>query len=121
MRQAWVWLGVLTWIMLLPLVWLLVHDRPEAVGLRPDGGGSPSSAGVQAQAGTITGLTRAEALRQPAFYIIGAGLFSLSMLVTTIAGGRVEVMVSSVTLDLASSVMATRSRKVSDSMVLTMS
>ena len=37
-RMAWVVLGVVTWAMLLPPVLLLVFDRPEALGLRPDGG-----------------------------------------------------------------------------------
>ena len=36
-RMAWVVLGVVTWVMLLPPVLLLVFDRPEALGLRPDG------------------------------------------------------------------------------------
>ena len=36
-RMAWVVLGVATWAMLLPPVLLLVFDRPEALGLRPDG------------------------------------------------------------------------------------
>ena len=36
-RMAWVVLGVVTWAMLLPPVLLLVFDRPEALGLRPDG------------------------------------------------------------------------------------
>ena len=36
-RMAWVVLGVVTWAMLLPPVLLLVFDRPETLGLRPDG------------------------------------------------------------------------------------
>ena len=36
-RIAWVVLGVVTWAMLLPPVLLLVFDRPETLGLRPDG------------------------------------------------------------------------------------
>ena len=36
-RMAWVVLGVATWAMLLPPVLLLVFDRPETLGLRPDG------------------------------------------------------------------------------------
>ena len=36
-RMAWVVLGVVTWAMLLPPVLLLVFDRPEVLGLRPDG------------------------------------------------------------------------------------
>ena len=35
-REAWFWLGVSSWILLLPILWL-VRNRPEDVGLRPDG------------------------------------------------------------------------------------
>ena len=39
-REAWLWLGVSSWALLLPVLWL-VRNRPEDVGLRPDGAPSP--------------------------------------------------------------------------------
>jgi sugar phosphate permease len=92
-RQAWVWLGVLTWVMLLPPVLLLVRDRPEDVGLRPDGAlvPEPQASEEQAQPEVVVGLTRAEAARTPAFYIICIGLFSLSMLVTSLHFFQVSI------------------------------
>ena len=39
-REAWLWLGLSTWALLFPVLWL-VRNRPEDVGLRPDGGPSP--------------------------------------------------------------------------------
>ena len=36
-REAWLWLGLSSWALLLPVLWL-VRNRPEDVGLRPDGG-----------------------------------------------------------------------------------
>ena len=36
-RQAWVWLGASTWVLLLPAVLFLVHNRPENLDLAPDG------------------------------------------------------------------------------------
>ncbi|SVC94984.1 uncharacterized protein METZ01_LOCUS347838, partial [marine metagenome] len=51
------------------------------VGLRPDGREMKETAG---DSKIIEGLSLSEALRTPAFYIICCGLFSLSMLVTSL-------------------------------------
>lgn len=80
-REAWIWLGVWTWVMLIPVALLFLHNKPEDVGLRPDGE-APLAEGATAP--PATGHTRAEALRMPAFYLIVAGMFSLSMLVTSL-------------------------------------
>ena len=79
-RATWIWLGVATWVMLLPPIVLLAYDRPEQLGLRPDG----VVDGAAGAALPVTGMTLAQALRTPAFYIISVGLFSLSMLVTAL-------------------------------------
>jgi MFS family permease len=80
-RQAWVWLGVMTWVLLLPAVLLLVHNKPADMDLRPDGEAAPAPG--QAPVDDL-GLTLHQALRTPAFYIIATGLFSLSSLVTAL-------------------------------------
>ena len=84
-RQAWVVLGVLTWITMLPPIVFLVHDKPEDVGLAPDGLARPASAeGPAETAPELSGLTLSEALRTPSFYIVALGLFAISMLVTSL-------------------------------------
>ena len=80
-RQTWVWLGAATWIVLLPPILLLAYSRPEEVGLEPDGG---DGGGTARKSLAVSGLTLSEALRTPAFYIITASLFLLSMLVTAL-------------------------------------
>ena len=35
-REAWLWLGISSWALLLPILWF-VRNRPEDLGLRPDG------------------------------------------------------------------------------------
>ena len=80
-RQTWVWIGIATWVLLLPPVLLLLFSKPEEVGLQPDGIETKESTG---EPSGLTGLSLAEALRTPAFYIICCGLFSLSMLVTAL-------------------------------------
>lgn len=36
-REAWVWLGFMIWVLMLPLLWLLVFDKPKPLKLLPDG------------------------------------------------------------------------------------
>ena len=91
-RMAWVVMGAATWL-LLPPVLLLIFDRPEALGLRPDG-----SAGDEATArtkpgpdGAVVGLTLPEARRTGAFWIILASNCSFSALVTAMFFHQVSV------------------------------
>ena len=39
-REAWLWLGISSWALLLPILWF-IRNRPEDVGLRPDGEPAP--------------------------------------------------------------------------------
>jgi MFS family permease len=90
-REAWVWLGVMTWVLLLPLLWLVAHDRPEPLGLRPDGE-KPETAEEQARGPrALAGITLAAAMRTPAFWIIAAGLFAPAMLITSLFFFQVSV------------------------------
>lgn len=88
-RWAWVALGLLTWLLLLPPVLLLLHDRPEDKGLRPDGDAAPQ----QGQAApALDGLTLAEGLRVPAFYLVTAGWLAIAGLVTTLHFYQVSIL-----------------------------
>jgi MFS family permease len=80
-REAWIWLGISTWIMLIPPILLFLYSKPSDVGLRPDGEAALAADRV---APPVAGYTRAEALRMPPFYLIIAGMSSLSMLVTSL-------------------------------------
>ena len=82
-REAWLWLGLITWLLLLPLILVLVQNKPEDLGLVPDGsdadhrtGGNPAARPADA------GLTVKQALRTPAFWIIALSFATFSMLVT---------------------------------------
>ena len=90
-RQAWVWLGASTWALLLPAVLFLVHNRPENLDLAPDGD-PPMTTEVGAAASAKHGLTLREALATPAFWILSAGLFGLSMLVTSLHFFQVSIL-----------------------------
>ena len=97
-RQAWLWLGVATWVLLVPPLLMIVVNRPEDIGLRPDGA-APAAVLPDAEKGADAkapddeerSLTLRLALRTPAFYIISTGLFWLSMLVTALHFHQVEI------------------------------
>lgn len=80
-RQAWIGLGLMTWVLMLPVLFLVVHDKPEDLGLSPDNEDPEASGGASH---ALTGPTRAEALRHPSFYILCFSWFALSGLVTTL-------------------------------------
>ena len=96
-REAWIWLGAITWVLLLPVVVVFVHNRPEDLGLRPDGalprGPGVDHAGVASHLADV-GLTLRQAVRTSAFYIIAAGLFALSMLLTALNFFQISIFVA---------------------------
>lgn len=87
-RTAWVLLGVMTWLLMMPPL-LLVYDKPEAIGLAIDG------AQVSADSGSDTpteGLELPQAKRESAFYILCAVWFVVGGLVTVLHFFQVSVL-----------------------------
>ena len=91
-REAWVVIGVLTILSIVPLSALFIRRMPEDVGLLPDGDAHKQSADVsevevtQASLSTEYDWTLGEALRTPALWLIiaahtigGVGLSGLPM------------------------------------------
>jgi MFS family permease len=91
-RAAWLWLGVLTWLLLPPIV-LLVQNKPEDMGLRSDGAAAPGPGpdGAGAAQGAEVGLTVKEATRTGAFWITAFALATFSMLVTALFFHQVSI------------------------------
>ncbi|MCG8355908.1 MAG: MFS transporter, partial [Kiloniellales bacterium] len=89
-RTAWFVLGATTWLLMLPPVLLLVHNRPEDLGLRPDG--APEPKGEEDGGEALDGLTLREALRTATFYILSLGWFAIAMLVTTLHFYQVTIL-----------------------------
>lgn len=84
-RQSWVMLGMLSMVLLVPLMFLFAYDRPEQLGLEPDGGlADPSDDKARLRASADVGMTRNEAIRTPTFWIIAFGLMSLAGLITAL-------------------------------------
>ena len=92
-RVAWLWLGVLTWMLLIPPILLFVQNKPEDLGLRPDGAsrlGQGLNGAAPPQAAEV-GLTVKQALRTPAFWITALALATMSMLVTALFFHQVSI------------------------------
>ena len=92
-RQSWFLLGLTTWVLLVVPILFLVINKPEDVGLQPDGivvEMETDSNGVKKDV-EITGLSISEALKTPAFYILSAGMFLLSMMVTSLHFFQVSI------------------------------
>jgi MFS family permease len=90
-RESWFWLGILTWALLVPLIAVLVQNKPEDIGLAPDGGAAPAAGSAGGAYDMNVGLTLASATRTATFWIIALGLASLSMLVTGLFFHQVSV------------------------------
>lgn len=84
-RVAWVWVGLFTWTLVIPVALVFVRSRPEAVGLHPDGQ-APENRDAAAEAGQGAGeqasWTVGEALRTPQFWIMALANSVPSMLIT---------------------------------------
>ncbi len=97
-RTAWLWLGVITWVLLLPGVFFLVQNKPEDLGLQPDGAGRAPIGGAGRDSpgagGADVGLTSRQALATSTFWIIAASLSTFSMLVTGLFFHQVSIFES---------------------------
>jgi MFS family permease len=92
-RQAWIWLGVSTWVLMVPIVFFLLQDAPESIGLLPDGERNIEHDDKQTvnKHGAEFGFTLKEALATSTFYIVAAALCTMSMLVTALHFFQVSI------------------------------
>ncbi|MEL0093606.1 MAG: MFS transporter [Pseudomonadales bacterium] len=84
-RAAWVWLGVLSFCLMVPVTWAM-RSRPEDYGLFPDGLSEAdylSDQGERARVEAEGAYTRNQALRTLSFYalVVAFGFFSINIVV----------------------------------------
>ena len=91
-KYAWVILGISTWIIMVPSLYILAWNSPESVGLRPDG--TNKSGFAQNDLKEIEGLNLSEAMKERSFYILSAMWFGMAMLVTTLHFYQVTILTS---------------------------
>ena len=91
-KFAWVFLGVSTWIIMVPTLYILAWNTPERVGLLPDGDKRAES--INDKNEPIEGLDLTQALKEKSFYILSAMWFGMAMLVTTLHFYQVTILTS---------------------------
>ena len=92
-RETWIWLGLATW-MLLPLLALLVQNKPEDLGLRPDGVSVVNGARADGQTSENSpdvGLTLNEAIHTWTFWTIAAAVSTMALVVTGIFFHQISI------------------------------
>ena len=77
-KYAWIILGVSTWIIMVPALFILAWNNPENIGLKPDGVKKSNLKNDEVEA--IEGLNLTEALKENSFYILAAMWFGMAML-----------------------------------------
>ena len=85
-RQSWVWLGLCCWGLLIVPALLLVHSRPERLGLHPDGVAPPADEPKPPPAAppeSSDDETLAGALHTRAFWIFAVVMASFSVVATS--------------------------------------
>lgn len=92
-RWALVLLGLLVWLVMLPVSLLFFKDRPEIYGLQPDGDTPAllSPVGARDAEGSERNWTLAEARRTGVFWLFGAGMTVLTMILAGLVFHQVSL------------------------------
>lgn len=86
-RTAWFGLGLMTWLMMVPVLLVVVWDKPSLLGMHPDN--EPLAEGATAP--ELTGPTLPEAIRHRSFYLLCLAWFGFSSLVTSLHFHQVNI------------------------------
>ena len=101
-KYAWIILGISTWIIMVPALFILAWNNPENIGLKPDGIKKSNFKNDEVEA--IEGLNLTEALKENSFYILAAMWFGMAMLVTTLHFYQVTILTNQgITTEFAAS------------------
>jgi MFS family permease len=89
-RGAYVALGVMVWVLLIPAAILVVRNRPEEVGLHPDGAPGPVE-----EPGVVETLGRRGFLRvvaSPDFWFLATSLAAVPFVVTALVFHQISIL-----------------------------
>lgn len=86
-RAVWAGEGIFVWLTVIPLALLVFRDRPASLGQVTDGARTADEA-----AHVEVGVTRAQALRTPVFWLVAAAVSTSGMLATAIAFHQISLL-----------------------------
>ncbi|MGB3683674.1 MAG: MFS transporter [Rubrobacteraceae bacterium] len=89
-REAYVALGIMVWVLLIPASILIVRNRPEAVGLHPDGSAGP----VEEPGGEGSEEHRGSrrVLLSPDFWLLAVPLAAVPFAVTALVFHQISIL-----------------------------
>ena len=89
-REAYIALGMMVWVLLIPAALLVVRDRPETVGLNPDG--DPEPAPETAENTSATDEGRRRVLISPDFWLLAIPLAAVPFVVTALVFHQISIL-----------------------------
>jgi MFS family permease len=89
-REAYVALGLMVWVLLIPAAILVVRNRPEEVGLHPDGAPEP----VEEPGGdeAVEGRTFWRVVASPDFWFLALALAAVPFVVTALVFHQISIL-----------------------------
>jgi MFS family permease len=89
-REAYVALGVMVWVLLIPAAVLIVRNRPEDVGLHPDGAATLVEEPVGGETGEERGFWKVVA--SPDFWFLAVPLAAVPFVVTALVFHQISIL-----------------------------
>ena len=89
-RTTWLVAALIVAVVVTPVAWFGIIDRPEDVGQIPDG--RPFITTARMQQDTRRGASRSEALRTRSFWVLTSGVASTSMLYTAVSFHQISLL-----------------------------
>ncbi len=89
-RGAYVALGIIVWVLLIPSAILVVRNRPEEVGLHPDGAEAPVEEPGDGEAPAGRGFLRVVA--SPDFWFLATSLAAVPFVVTALVFHQISIL-----------------------------
>ncbi|MDA1188279.1 MAG: MFS transporter [Chloroflexi bacterium] len=93
-RDAWVWMAIAIWAIMLPPAILLVRNSPESIGLLPDGVRRRLTRATPAPPDTEIHWNLKEAVKTRSFWLIWVAGFPLSLIGTALTFHHISLMSS---------------------------
>ncbi|MDN5697121.1 MAG: MFS transporter, partial [Rubrobacter sp.] len=88
-RQAYMGLGVMVWLLLIPAAIFVVRDRPEKIGAHPDGASGPPPDEPQEQ---DEGGDRKRVLVSPDFWLLALPVAAIPFVVTALVFHQISIL-----------------------------
>ncbi len=91
-REAYSALGVMVWVLIIPAAIVIVRDRPESIGLYPDGAATPPSSEQHEEHTAVRLPVARPPLRTLAFWLLALPLAASPFLITALVFHQASIL-----------------------------